>query len=203
MDVTLWINAHSSSKCSSSELMKSLFFLFSFHQKYLKDYHFQNAKTANFWASLANVCSITYMKREILILNMYQKGHNTYHILTPALTLSHIHGIDINLNFSLSEFLVVTNVCFVPRWVGCRLQTWWIHGPNKWVILCWISLSQRQTPNWARRDSSWILKLIPANPLHLWGQCYREDPFILSSVQFDLDYPSNPTKRDYARFCVN
>lgn len=35
---------------------KSVFCLFFFSQKYLKDYYFKNAKTANFWESLANVC---------------------------------------------------------------------------------------------------------------------------------------------------
>lgn len=29
-----------------------------FPQKYLKDYYFDNAKTANFWKSLADVCLI-------------------------------------------------------------------------------------------------------------------------------------------------
>lgn len=33
-----------------------LFVLSFCSQKYLKDYHFMNAKTANFWESLANVC---------------------------------------------------------------------------------------------------------------------------------------------------
>lgn len=47
-----------------------LMFVFFFHQKYLKDFYFKNAKTANFWASLANVC---------FILNILEK--NAYFLL--------------------------------------------------------------------------------------------------------------------------
>lgn len=70
------------------------FFIF-FHQKYLKDYYFQNAKTANFWASLANVCLNFFgLKSSIarLIPQLSKKAFNMLRRLIVCLDESEVKG---------------------------------------------------------------------------------------------------------------